>query len=36
MSLHFGYEDTVAALPAVLEDLARRGLTAVTTTELFS
>ncbi|WP_443049852.1 polysaccharide deacetylase family protein [Streptomyces sp. NBC_00287] len=36
VSLHFGYEDTVAALPAVLEDLARRGLTAVTTTELFS
>ncbi len=36
VSLHFGYEDTVAALPAVLEDLDRRGLTAVTTTELFS
>lgn len=36
VSLHFGYEDTVAALPAVLEDLHRRGLTAVTTTELFS
>ncbi|WAZ24223.1 polysaccharide deacetylase family protein [Streptomyces cinnabarinus] len=36
VSLHFGYPDTVAALPAVLEDLHRRGLTAVTTTELFS
>ncbi|MFE6363569.1 polysaccharide deacetylase family protein [Streptomyces sp. NPDC057806] len=36
VSLHFGYEDTVAALPAVLDDLDRRGLTAVTTTELFS
>ncbi|MCD9880632.1 polysaccharide deacetylase family protein [Streptomyces guryensis] len=36
VSMHFGYPDTVAALPAVLEELARRGLTAVTTTELFS
>jgi peptidoglycan/xylan/chitin deacetylase (PgdA/CDA1 family) len=36
VSLHFGYPDTVAALPAVLEELDRRGLTAVTTTELFS
>ncbi|MGW0599795.1 polysaccharide deacetylase family protein [Streptomyces sp. NPDC002776] len=36
VSLHFGYDDTVAALPAVLDDLDRRGLTAVTTTELFS
>jgi peptidoglycan/xylan/chitin deacetylase (PgdA/CDA1 family) len=36
VSLHFGYPDTVAALPAVLEELARRGLSAVTTTELFS
>ncbi|CAM5310281.1 hypothetical protein SGLAM104S_04892 [Streptomyces glaucescens] len=34
MSLHFGYADTVAALPAVLDDLDRRGLTAVTATEL--
>ncbi|MFI6337100.1 polysaccharide deacetylase family protein [Streptomyces sp. NPDC050535] len=36
VSLHFGYADTVAALPAVLEDLHRRGLRAVTTTELLS
>lgn len=36
VSLHFGYTDTVAALPAVLEELDRRGLSAVTTTELFS
>ncbi|MFE1926008.1 polysaccharide deacetylase family protein [Streptomyces asoensis] len=34
VSLHFGYADTVAALPAVLDELARRGLRAVTTTEL--
>ncbi|MCI3273232.1 polysaccharide deacetylase family protein [Streptomyces cylindrosporus] len=36
VSLHFGYPDTALALPAVLEELARRGLSAVTTTELFS
>ncbi|GGS09885.1 polysaccharide deacetylase [Streptomyces aureoverticillatus] len=36
VSLHFGYADTVAALPAVLEDLHRRGLRAVTTTELLT
>ncbi|WP_326720556.1 polysaccharide deacetylase family protein [Streptomyces sp. NBC_00243] len=36
VSLHFGYADTVAALPAVLEELNRRGLRAVTTTELLS
>ncbi|MFJ9907337.1 polysaccharide deacetylase family protein [Streptomyces sp. NPDC101152] len=36
VSMHFGYPDTVTALPAVLEELARRGLSAVTTTELFS
>jgi peptidoglycan/xylan/chitin deacetylase (PgdA/CDA1 family) len=36
VSLHFGYPDTLAALPAVLEELDRRGLAAVTTTELFS
>ncbi|WP_416985724.1 polysaccharide deacetylase family protein [Streptomyces sp. T028] len=34
VSLHFGYADTLAALPAVLDELARRGLRAVTTTEL--
>lgn len=34
VSLHFGYADTVAALPAVLDELDRRGLSAVTTTEL--
>jgi peptidoglycan/xylan/chitin deacetylase (PgdA/CDA1 family) len=36
VSLHFGYPDTVAALPAVLHELDRRGLHAVTTTELLS
>ncbi|MEV2217167.1 polysaccharide deacetylase family protein [Streptomyces sp. NPDC050997] len=36
VSLHFGYPDTVAALPAVLDELDRRGLRAVTTTELLS
>ena len=36
VSLHFGYEDTVAALPDVLKELDRRGLRAVTTTELLS
>lgn len=36
VSLHFGHPDTVAALPAVLDELDRRGLRAVTTTELLS
>ncbi|MFI6641116.1 polysaccharide deacetylase family protein [Streptomyces sp. NPDC050504] len=36
VSLHFGYRDTVAALPAVLAELDRRGLRAVTTTELLT
>lgn len=36
VSLHFGYPDTAAALPAVLHELGRRGLRAVTTTELLS
>jgi peptidoglycan/xylan/chitin deacetylase (PgdA/CDA1 family) len=36
VSLHFGYADTVAALPALLHELDRRGLRAVTTTELLS
>ncbi|MEU6406966.1 polysaccharide deacetylase family protein [Streptomyces sp. NPDC046985] len=36
VSLHFGYADTVAALPAVLTELDRRGLHAVTATELLS
>ncbi|MGW1065615.1 polysaccharide deacetylase family protein [Streptomyces aureus] len=36
VSLHFGYADTVAALPALLHELHRRGLGAVTTTELLS
>ncbi|MDO0925636.1 polysaccharide deacetylase family protein [Streptomyces sp. TG1A-8] len=36
VSLHFGYPDTAAALPAVLDELGRRGLRAVTTTELLS
>jgi peptidoglycan/xylan/chitin deacetylase (PgdA/CDA1 family) len=36
VSLHFGHPDTVAALPALLTELDRRGLHAVTTTELLS
>ncbi|MES4892992.1 polysaccharide deacetylase family protein [Streptomyces sp. NPDC096012] len=36
VSLHFGYRDTVAALPDLLHELDRRGLRAVTTTELLS
>ncbi|MFD9909055.1 polysaccharide deacetylase family protein [Streptomyces sp. NPDC059063] len=36
VSLHFGYADTVAALPGLLEELHRRGLRAVTTTELLT
>ncbi|WP_329559229.1 polysaccharide deacetylase family protein [Streptomyces uncialis] len=36
VSLHFGYPDTVAALPALLDELHRRGLRAVTTTELLT
>ncbi|MFE8946767.1 polysaccharide deacetylase family protein [Streptomyces sp. NPDC007856] len=36
VSLHFGYPDTVAALPALLHELDRRALHAVTTTELLS
>ncbi|MEU6011199.1 polysaccharide deacetylase family protein [Streptomyces sp. NPDC047453] len=36
VSLHFGYPDTVTALPDVLTELDRRGLHAVTTTELLS
>ena len=36
VSLHFGYADTVAALPDLLHELDRRGLRAVTTTELLS
>lgn len=36
VSLHFGYPDTVAALPDLLHELGRRKLRAVTTTELLS
>ncbi|MGW7050910.1 polysaccharide deacetylase family protein [Streptomyces sp. NPDC054887] len=36
VSLHMGYPDTVAALPALLDELDRRGLRAVTTTELLT
>ncbi|MET9435881.1 polysaccharide deacetylase family protein [Streptomyces sp. NPDC006551] len=36
VSLHFGYADTVAALPLLLADLDRRGLRAVSTTELLT
>lgn len=34
VSLHLGYADTVAAFPGLLHELDRRGLRAVTTTEL--
>lgn len=34
VSLHFGYPDTVAALPAILDGLASRGLTPVTASKL--
>ena len=36
VSLHFGHSGTVAALPAILDGLHRRGLRAVTTSELLS
>ncbi|MEV1026171.1 polysaccharide deacetylase family protein [Streptomyces sp. NPDC050264] len=36
VSLHFGYRDTIAALPPLLDHLARRGLSAVTCTELLT
>ncbi|QMU74240.1 polysaccharide deacetylase family protein [Streptacidiphilus sp. P02-A3a] len=36
VSMHFGHPGTVAALPAILDGLHRRGLRAVTTSELFS
>lgn len=36
VSLHFGHPGTVAALPGILDDLHRRGLRAVTTTELLT
>lgn len=36
VSLHFGYPDTVAALPLLLADLDHRGLRPVTTTELLT
>ena len=34
VSLHFGYPNTVAALPAILDGLASRGLTPVTVSKL--
>ncbi|MFI5627990.1 polysaccharide deacetylase family protein [Streptomyces sp. NPDC051664] len=36
VSLHFGYADTVAALPVLLTEIDRRRLRAVTTTELLT
>lgn len=36
VSLHFGHGGTVTALPGILDDLHRRGLRAVTTTELLT
>jgi peptidoglycan/xylan/chitin deacetylase (PgdA/CDA1 family) len=36
VSLHFGHDGTVAALPGILDDLHRRGLRAVTTSELLT
>jgi len=34
VSMHFGHQDTVTALPEVLADLAARGLTPVTVSTL--
>ena len=34
VSMHFGHQDTVTALPGVLGDLAARGLTPVTVSTL--
>lgn len=34
VSMHLGHEATVLALPGILTDLADRGLTPVTATEL--
>ncbi|MCP2314577.1 polysaccharide deacetylase family protein [Kitasatospora paracochleata] len=36
VSLHFGHQGTVAALPAILDGLTARNLRPVTATELFS
>ena len=36
VSLHLGHQGTVAALPGILTDLAARGLTPVTATELLA
>jgi peptidoglycan/xylan/chitin deacetylase (PgdA/CDA1 family) len=36
VSLHLGHPGTVAALPGILDDLHRRGLRAVTTSELLT
>ncbi|MBY8876394.1 polysaccharide deacetylase family protein [Actinacidiphila acidipaludis] len=36
VSLHFGHSGTVTALPGILDDLHRRGLRAVTTSELLT
>lgn len=36
VSLHFGYADTVAALPLLLTEIDRRRMRAVTTTELLT
>ncbi|MDQ2756765.1 MAG: polysaccharide deacetylase family protein [Actinomycetota bacterium] len=36
VSLHLGHAGTVAALPAILEGLRQRGLTAVTVTDLLT
>jgi peptidoglycan/xylan/chitin deacetylase (PgdA/CDA1 family) len=36
VSLHLGHAGTIAALPAILDGLHQRGLSAVTTTELLT
>jgi hypothetical protein len=36
VSMHLGHAGTVAALPGVLTDLAARGLTPVTATQLLA
>jgi hypothetical protein len=34
VSLHFGHQGTIDALPAILDDLNRRGLRPVTLSQL--
>jgi peptidoglycan/xylan/chitin deacetylase (PgdA/CDA1 family) len=36
VSMHLGHQDTIDALPGILDDLTARGLTAVTVGELLA